>query len=61
LSAQRLEYIYQHAEQVRQRHGYSIAELLAGLAAHFQVADIYYLPEKDWPGVINFFESLLGD
>jgi len=59
LPQERLAHVYQLANQVRQRQGYRIAEILAGLAAHFQVEDIYFLPEKDWPAVLVWFESLL--
>ncbi|HEY7348465.1 MAG TPA: hypothetical protein VH599_09150 [Ktedonobacterales bacterium] len=61
LSGQRLAYIYQRADKLRQAQGYPIADVLAGLAAHFRVADIYDLPEKDWPAVLDWFASLLEE
>ncbi len=61
LSGQRLEYIFRCAHQFQQRHGARIDETLAGLAAHFRVENIYYLPERDWPAVLEWFESLLEE
>ena len=61
LSGERLKYIYQQTDEIRQRHRHSIAEMLAALAAHFHVADIYDLPDEDWPAVLIWFESLLED
>ncbi len=61
LPAQRLEYIYQNAHELRKRRGWPIAETLAGLADHFQSEDIYYLLEKEWPAILDWFASLLKD
>lgn len=49
------------AARVYARRGVPIAETLAALAAHFQVKDMYDLPESAWPAVLDWFASLLED
>ncbi len=61
LSDQQLGYIYRCAHQVSQRQGYEIDTTLAGLAAHFRVKNIYYLPESAWPAVLDWFASPLEE
>jgi hypothetical protein len=61
LSGQRLEYIYLLAARARQKYGYPIAMTLAGLAERFQVADVFDLPDKDWPAVLDWFSALLEE
>jgi hypothetical protein len=61
LSDHQLGYIYRCAHEVHQHHGYALSDLLAGLAAHFRVENIYYLPDKDWPAVLDWFASLLEE
>ena len=60
-SPQRLSHIYLLAYRLRQRHHMPIAETLAGLADHFRVADVFDLPEKEWPTILDWFSSLLED
>ena len=60
-SPQRLSHIYLLAYRLRQRHQMPIAETLAGLADHFRVADVFDLPEKEWPTILDWFSSLLED
>lgn len=57
-SPQRLAHIYLLAARVRASMGYPIATILAGLAEHFRVADVYDLPESAWPAILDWFESL---
>jgi len=59
LSPQRLAHIYLLARRVRAQQGYRVADLLKGLTDHFQVEDVSDLPEKDWPAVLIWFDSLL--
>ena len=60
-SPQRLAQVYLLANRLRQRRGWPIAETLAALAEHFRVADVFDLPEKDWPAIVDWFTSLLED
>lgn len=59
--AQRLWQIHLWANQLRQRRGWPIADTRAALAQHFSVADVFDLPEKDWPAVCDWFTSLLEE
>jgi hypothetical protein len=60
-SPQRLAQINLLAYRARQKHGYPIAMTLAGLAERFQVADVFDLPDKDWPAVLDWFSALLEE
>ncbi|HEY7357848.1 MAG TPA: hypothetical protein VH590_15325 [Ktedonobacterales bacterium] len=58
---QRLAQVYLFANRLRQRRSWPITKTLAGLAEHFHVTDVFDLPEKNWPAVLEWFESLLED
>jgi hypothetical protein len=60
-SGQRLLQIHLFADQLRQWRGWPIAETLTALAEHFGVADVFDLPEKDWPAIRDWFTSLLEE
>lgn len=59
--AERLWQIHLFANQLRQRRGWPIAETRAALAEHFRVADVFDLPEKEWPAIRDWFTSLLEE
>jgi hypothetical protein len=59
--AERLVQINLLASRARQKYGYPIAMTLAGLAERFQVADVFDLPDKDWPAVLDWFSALLEE
>lgn len=59
LSAQQLGHICQLVQQLHAQQGYRVVDLLTGLADHFRVEDFTALPEKDWPAVLVWFDSLL--
>jgi hypothetical protein len=61
LSPQRLERLLLLAHELRQRKGLLIDETFVALAGHFQVENIFYLPEKDWPAILLWFESMLEE
>jgi P22_AR N-terminal domain len=60
-SSQRLLQLYVLARRVRARLGYRVSDTLVGLADHFHVEDVSDLPETAWPGVLEWFETLLVD
>ncbi len=40
-------------------HGMPVLDILAALAARLQFEDILYVPESDWPAVLEWFADLI--
>lgn len=59
LSPQRTTHLIFLARQLRQQRGIPISDTLAALAARFQIAEAYDLPDTAWPAILAWFEGLL--
>jgi hypothetical protein len=59
LPPERIGHMYMLARNVRAKTGVPIADTLAALAARFQIAEAYDLPDAAWPAILAWFEGLL--
>ncbi len=57
LSPQRLTNLVFLARQLRQRRGVPISDTLMALAAQFQVADAFDMPDSAWLAILTWFEE----